>query len=317
MRATIEIDRKQFPQAEADFQKAIEMAPKDPSGYVALGQWRMAQKKTADAEKLFEQALAIDPGNVPALDGILQGYAANKQPVSKSVDRVQAQLAKVPNSSALYNLAGRLAARNGDLSGAQKYFQKAVELNQNDLDAFMYLGQVAKMQGSADAAVGSWQQWAQKSPRDVRPYMLLGSFEESRDWQKAQTYYQKALEIQPDYAPAANNLAYLMLEHGGNVDMALSLAQTARRGMPNSPYSADTLAWAYYRKGLYPSAVSLLEQATKEAGNVAVFHYHLGLVYQKQSDAAKAKMHLEKALQIDPKFKQADEARQALSAMKG
>ena len=50
---------------------------------------------------------------------------------------------------------------------------------------------------------------------------------------------------------AANNLAYLMLENGENVDVALTMAQTARRAMPDSPNSADTLAWAYYYKGTY------------------------------------------------------------------
>ena len=49
-----------------------------------------------------------------------------------------------------------------------------------------------------------------------------------------------------------------MVETGQNLDVALSLAQIARRGMPNSPSSADTLAWVYYQKGNYDSARELL-----------------------------------------------------------
>jgi tetratricopeptide (TPR) repeat protein len=44
------------------------------------------------------------------------------------------------------------------------------------------------------------------------------------EWQKAQDLYQKALQIQPDYPVAANNLGYLMLNRSGNVNVALSLA---------------------------------------------------------------------------------------------
>ena len=33
----------------------------------------------------------------------------------------------------------------------------------------------------------------------------------------------KALEVDPQYPLAANDLAHLMLEHGGSVDVALSL----------------------------------------------------------------------------------------------
>jgi cellulose synthase operon protein C len=65
--------------------------------------------------------------------------------------------------------------------------------------------------------------------------------------------YQKALEIQPDNPLASNNLAYLILQQTaqrrGNVDVALAMAQTARRGMPDSSSVADTLGWAYYQKG--------------------------------------------------------------------
>jgi len=60
-------------------------------------------------------------------------------------------------------------------------------------------------------------------------------YESKQNWDKAKESYQKALEIQPDNPLASNNLAYVMLESGGNVDVALSLAQTARRGMPDSP----------------------------------------------------------------------------------
>jgi hypothetical protein len=47
------------------------------------------------------------------------------------------------------------------------------------------------------------------------------------------------------------------------VDVALTLAQTARQGMPNSPNTADTLAWAYYYKGTYGFARDLLEDASR------------------------------------------------------
>jgi len=53
----------------------------------------------------------------------------------------------------------------------------------------------------------------------------------------------------------------VLLQSGGNVDVALSLAQTARRGMPDSPNAADTLGWVYYQKGAYRSAIDLFQEA--------------------------------------------------------
>ena len=93
----------------------------------------------------------------------------------------------------------------------------------------------------------------------------------------------------------------------------LSLAQIARQGMPDSPNSADTLAWAYYHKGVYQLATDLLEQALKTQPNNATYHYHLGLAYQKMSDPARAKTHLEKSLQLPPNSPDAGDVRKALN----
>jgi Tfp pilus assembly protein PilF len=137
--------------------------------------------------------------------------------------------------------------------------------------------------------------------------------EESQgDTRKAEGYYKKALQIQSDQPIASNNLAYLMLQNGENADVALSLAQTARRAMPNSPSSADTLAWAYYHKGTYGFARDLLEEAIKADPNSATKQYHLGLVYAKMMDRNNAAAHLKKAIALEPGSQTARDAQAAL-----
>ena len=122
---------------------------------------------------------------------------------------------------------------------------------------------------------------------------------------------------QADNAIAANNLAYILLEHGGDPNLALSLAQTGRKGMTDSPNSADTLAWAYYRTGAYTVAAPLLEAAVKKVPTNPTYQYHLGMVYQKLNDHAKAKSAFEAAIRAKPDSPAADSARKALSELAG
>jgi len=144
--------------------------------------------------------------------------------------------------------------------------------------------------------------------------VILGALEDVRkNRAQAQKWYEKALQIQPDQPVAANNLAYIMLETGQNTDVALNLAETARRGMPKSPTSADTLAWAYYHKGTYGLARDLLEEAVKEDDKNPDFHLHLGLVYQKLADRNNAAVQLKKVLTLAPNSPQAEQAKKALS----
>jgi tetratricopeptide (TPR) repeat protein len=102
-----------------------------------------------------------------------------------------------------------------------------------------------------------------------------------------------------------------MLEHDGDLNVALSLAQTARRNMPGLPNTADTLGWAYYKGASFSQAASMFEDAVKKDPANATYHYHLGLAYQKLNDSARAKTELQKAISVDPKSPVAEEARRA------
>ena len=111
------------------------------------------------------------------------------------------------------------------------------------------------------------------------------------------------------------------LKASGNPDLALDLAQTARRGLPQLSNVADTLGWAFYQKGIYGSAIASFQDAIKLSAknkepDSALFHYHLGLAYAKSEQPALAKQHLERVLKIDPKYPDADDVRKELSQLK-
>ena len=280
-----------------------------------MGGLRASQKQLGQAEKFYEQALEHDPNYVEALQGLVIIMMQRKQP-AQALARVNAQIAKSPNNSAYYFLQARIFLSSKDLEKAEAALQKTTELDKNNVNAMLLLGQVQGARGSPEKALANYQRAVQENPRDVRSFILMGILEDGRgNWQKAQEAYQRALRAQPDNPLAANNLAYSMLEHGGNTDVALSLAQVAVRGMPEMIGFADTLAWAYCQKGSYGSAISLLEEVIKKEPQNSLYHNHLGVAYQKSGDKARAREHLQRALQLDPKSPQANEVRNALSAL--
>ena len=67
------------------------------------------------------------------------------------------------------------------------------------------------------------------------------------------------LAASPRAIVAANNLAWLYAENGGNLDVALSLAQTASQQAPDDPKVNDTLGWIFYKKSLAGQAVAALQ----------------------------------------------------------
>jgi tetratricopeptide (TPR) repeat protein len=311
-RATVELRHNSPDKAEADLKTAIAAAPQNAQAYLMLGELRYSQKHYPEGAALLDQALQRDPNSIGAMRGLV-GYDLMKKQPAQAIARLNAQIAKAPNNSGFYDMLAQLQIQNKNLDQAVATAQKAMQLNTDDGEAVAIYAQLEAQRGQTANAIVAWEQWSRVHPNNAGGYAILGMLEEARgDRRKAEEDYKHALQIQSTQPVAANNLAYMMLENGENVDVALTLAQTARRGMPNSPTSADTLAWAYYFKGTYGFARDLLEEAIKINPNSPSMQYHLGMVYAKLADKANAATHLKKAMSLAPNSPAAKDARAAL-----
>jgi tetratricopeptide (TPR) repeat protein len=319
MRALAEMNRQKYSDAEQDLTKVMGMAPRSAAPYVQMGNLHGMEKQYPEAIKFYQEALDKDPASTEALQGIMNVYLLQKQP-DQAVAAARTQIAKSPTAGAFYDLLGTVLFQRKDLSGADAAFHKAIDLDKNNSDALLKLGQVQAAEGSVDQAIALYQQSIKDHPREIAFYILAGEMYESRnDWNNAKAMYQKALEVQPDNPLASNNLAYVMLQQGGNVDVALAMAQTARRGMPDSSNAADTLGWAYFQKGVYKSAIDLFQESIRlnekrGAADDPTVHYHLALAYQKANQPAQARQQLERVLKLNPNN---SDARKALSELRG
>ncbi len=303
------------PGAELDFQAALEGSPKNPAAYAGLADVRLLQKRLPEAEKFYEQALALDSHSTEALQGLIGVFLIQKDP-EKAVRLAQAQVARFPDSGADHLLLAKALLANQKNAEARVALEKSIALDNENWSAVFLLAQLQGMAGENAAAAANYERIIQQKPQDVEAYLALGLLQEKHgDWQKAEQIYRKAHEAEPDQPAIANNLSYLLLEHGGDLGYAVSLAQIARKGMPDSPSAADTLGCAFYKMGVFESAVTLLQEATKKAPTNPTYFYHLGLATQKTNKLELAKASFRRVLQLDPKSPHAEEIRKALAEL--
>ena len=128
--------------------------------------------------------------------------------------------------------------------------------------------------------------------------------------------YEKALEINPNFAPAANNLAWMLLMENEDPDRALALAKNAKAKLPDDPRVADTLGLALITKGFYASAISELSDSASKLPEDPTVHYHLGLAYWKNGEKEEALEALDKALKMKKDFPERDEARKLVEEIR-
>jgi len=228
-------------------------------------------------------------------------------------------LSKYPSNAGFHIMLGQLLMdQRKDLAGAEQEFRQASNLDKKSSEAMVKLGVVQNERGNPEQALQTYASGAQANPKQVVFYLLAGSiYQGKHDWEHAKQQYQKALEVQPENPVASNNLAYVMLQEGGNVDVAFAMAQTARRQLPDNANSADTLGWAFYHKHVYTSAINLFKEALKKEPDNALYNYHLGLAYAKSGQTALARQQLERVVKIKPDFPEIDQLRQAVAEAKG
>jgi Tfp pilus assembly protein PilF len=215
-------------------------------------------------------------------------------------------------------MLGNIYLQQSDLTNAEQDFAAAVGIDKNADIAHMQLARIYSTTGRLPQAIESAKGVLQRRTDYLGAYILLGTlYQQAGAIRDAQETYQKALEKNPNYAPALNNLAWLYCENGGNLDMALGMAQRAKASMPTDPSVSDTLAWIQYNKGLYSSAAQELRNLVRQIPANGLYQYHLGMALLKTGDSVEARKSLARALETNPTAEYAHSAKSILAQLSG
>jgi tetratricopeptide (TPR) repeat protein len=240
---------------------------------------------------------------------------AEKQ-LDAALSRVTKQVALVPQSGGLQYLLGLVHLARRETGAAEGAFLKATELEPMRADSYVRLGDLYQASGRYDEALAKASEVLKTNPRALPAQMLMGLvYKRKGDVAKAEQVYEHVLAANPRFALAANNLAWLYSEHGGDQGKALQLAQTAKELAPEDPNISDTLGWILYKRGVYERAVDLLRESASKLPGHPVVQYHLGLALLKVGEKAGARAALTAAARAPASFDEKDEAKKALAAL--
>jgi tetratricopeptide (TPR) repeat protein len=265
------------------------------------------------ARALYEKVAATSPENLEALEGLVLVDLAKKRP-KDAADRVDAALKRLSQSADLLMISARAHAAAGNLQRTEELLRQAIDKEPARLAAYGALGQLYVHQNRLDDAKDQFTALLARNPRSVAVNTMLGMLlEAKKDVAGAEAQYQKTLGVDGNAAVAANNLAWIYVASNRNLDVAIQLAQTALKSLPEEPHVNDTLGWAYFRKGQIGQAIRHLEMSLSRDQSDAAVHYHAGMAYVSNGDMAKGVKSLQKALAMNQSFEGADEARKTLA----
>jgi TolB-like protein/DNA-binding SARP family transcriptional activator/Tfp pilus assembly protein PilF len=129
-----------------------------------------SREKWAEAQRLFERAIAKDPDTVDALTGlahVLLGYSNTPTDNRRHAEALLRRALDVePNRAATHFVLGMLRRHQGRMPEAVEAYQTAIALDRNYARAHLYLGATLVFMGRAEEAISLVHYAMRLNPRD-------------------------------------------------------------------------------------------------------------------------------------------------------
>lgn len=293
------------------YQRLVEAYPDTPTGYYKLA---ILEEKAGNNKKSLEnykKVLEFDR-NILIPARRYSSLIAKGQGIDAAISAVEAVRNESKKNKADYEvMLALLEIRKGKGSDesivkARALLESALEKDPDTPGVYFALGQLDRIGGNLEDAVKNYNALLETRPGHIPTLMLLAqSYEQLEQFENAAATYDKVLEQNSRFGPAANNLAWLLAEKvEPNLDRALELAKIASEEMPKTASVVDTLGWVYTKRGQARIGLSKLEDAIdlhrEETGGKdnAEILYHAAFAAKEAGNVKKQKEYYETALKL-------------------
>lgn len=244
LQALVAYGQNNFSAARDSIQQVLRTDPDNLSALLLAGAIEFELESYAQAETDLNKVLQSAPGHPFARRVLVLTYLRSSQP-TKALDALKPVMDKMDKDPSMLEVAGEVFMANGQPGMASGYFLKASALDPGDVRkrtavaaahfatgetgrAFTELEQAAAVDSNAradltliaalmqqreyDKALSAITKLEKKQPKDPLPYSLRGTVLLAKnDRAGARQSFERALELDPGYFPAASDLAAIDL----------------------------------------------------------------------------------------------------------
>ncbi len=124
--------------------------------------------------------------------------------------------------------------------------------------------------------------------------------ERSKQWDRAEEDFLKALEFEPDQPFVLNYLGYSWVDQGKHLERAKEMIHKAVNLRPTDGYIVDSLGWAYFRLGEFDNSAREMERAVELRPEDPVLNDHFGDALWRVGRKVEARYQWRRVLTLEP-----------------
>jgi len=286
--------QKIYDKAQRELELAVQQEPNNALAHLELGMVYAEIGKTKEAGQEFDKAEQLDPKKKKDVDANRQHYWVEH-----------------------FNAGIRLSNEDQNFTAAAEEFQKAIDLDPNDVRAYTNLAFCLRKTGRQAEAFALFQKALSLNPTDVTTRKNLAasyidmarSEAKEKRFVEAITLYERAAELDTTVADTQFELANAYSEAAQAESIAVAKAQYYDKAVslynrvlerePNNIDATFNLGTAYLAMDKLDEALPLLQKAVSLDPKAYDFHYRLGRAYARagSDEMAVAEIVMSKALQ--------------------
>ncbi|MDC6168251.1 XrtA/PEP-CTERM system TPR-repeat protein PrsT [Paucibacter sp. XJ19-41] len=284
----------------------------DAGALLEIAGLQTAAGDLAGARYSLEKALGFRPDHPPAM-AMLASLELQDGDKLRGEARARKVLQLEPKRAASHTLMAEVMLAKGDTSAAVDSLRRAHELEPSSGSVQRLMRVLEPRDRKAAGSLA--EQWLKNHPKDIAVQRALADGHARHgDYPAARQAYEKLLRQLPGNVEISNNLANVLLRI--EPAMALKISEQTLSAAPNNVAVIDTAGWANHLNGQHERALRLLRDARLRAPESPDVRYHLAAALLKAGRPAEARAELESAIQINPNFESATEARKLLQTLK-
>jgi tetratricopeptide (TPR) repeat protein len=250
----------------------LSVDPTNPQAHYFLGRLALEEKKPAEAADHFSKTILLSPDMESGYYYLALAQVDLKK-ISEALATLDKARQKFPPSFALEFYTALAYSRQKAYAESLRHFV-AAEV-------------VAKATDPTQL-------------NEVFYFQMGATCERNADYTQAEQYFEKCLQLVPDFPEAMNYLGYMWAEHGMKLEKARELIEKAVKAQPRNGAYLDSLAWVLFKLNqpaeALPYAIKAAE-LTEEPD--AVLYDHLGDIYSALKQPEKAREAWRKSLALE------------------
>jgi tetratricopeptide (TPR) repeat protein len=301
--------------------RAAKLSPFTPLQRLKLADGFNLLGEPDKAAQLYLEVLK-QPPDLPLIEERVRANLTNiylrSSDHKRATEQLQAILRDDPTNPQAHYYLGRLALEDKKPAEAADHFSKTILLSPEFESGyyFLALAQMDMDQGSQALATldKARQKFAQSFDlefytglalsRQLREgfYFQMGAAcERKGDYAQAEKYFEKCLQLAPEFVEAMNYLGYMWAEHGEKLDKARELIEKALKAEPKNAAYLDSLAWVLFKQKQAQEALPYALKAAEltEKPDATVYD-HIGDIYEALKQPEKAREAWRKSISLEP-----------------